>query len=111
MYYDSFDKLSGFLLQPPDKQAEGKAEQMALVRKILTNFEPFCAKGQFLVGPKLCVCDFWVAGLACNIMCAPFWAGGPWDEIKKEFPAYCAYAMRFMAANKEYLESRAKSPF
>lgn len=72
LYYDYFDKFVNFLMAP-DKQADGAADQIALVRKVMAFFEPFAAKGKFMVGDKLCVCDFWIGGFYTNIISKPFW--------------------------------------
>ena len=42
--------------------------QFKMIEKLLGFLEPFAAKGQFLVGSKLCCADFWIGGMYVNFM-------------------------------------------
>merc|ERR1712167_272118 len=73
--------------------------------------EPYAAKGQFLVGPTMTCCDFWIGCLYANNFNNP---NSPlkadFDKVLAGFPAFKAYGDRFCAANATYISGRGAYP-
>merc|ERR1711998_44050 len=80
--------------------------------KFLKIVDPYAAKGEFLVGPTMTCCDFWIGGLYAN------WfnnANSPlqpdFQKVLTQFPAFKAYGERFCQANAKHIQARGPSPF
>jgi len=113
LYADFFDKMFGPCFKSPEEAAAMCDDLFQnTVCKLLGYLEEFAAKGQFMVGPKLCCADFWIGGLYVNWMDNPDMCYGKekWAEMKKKFPCFCAYGERFKAENAKYLNERPKRP-
>ena len=111
-FYDNFNAFFGPMFFPPGPAQDGAIEgAVAAATKFCKMNEARLAKGQFMMGPKLYIIDFWLGGLYTNIIANPDCYGREqWAAFLKAHPAYDAYGKRFAAANKEYLDRRGPSP-
>lgn len=55
----------------PSTIPESRAKYFAKMRDFLTFLEPYCAKGQFLNGPKMSTADFWVGSSITSLFKNP----------------------------------------
>lgn len=91
-----------------------KVKYYEKLHAFLTFLEPYCAKGQFLCGPKLCTADFWVGSMVTSLFENPkamFGAGddageNSWVNLYGKYPAFKGYAGRFCAANQKRMQAR-----
>jgi len=112
-YYDIFNELWGIPIKPAAEQPELMAKCFnESLPKFLKIIDPYCARGQFLVGSSLAPCDFWIGNLyVSGLGNAGFFAGADkCQALLKQFPNFHKYGERFKAANKKYLDARAPSP-
>ena len=80
--------------------------------KLLSVVEPLCAKGEFLVGSKLTIADFFIGGLYTNYINNKnvTFAHDKWPTCLDSFPNFKAYGERFSAAVKGRLDARPPCP-
>ena len=72
-YYDTFGPQGETVLGKgndantiPDCQKKYKDE---VLPKFLTFLEPYCARGTWLCGNKICTADFWVGAVIVELLC------------------------------------------
>jgi len=118
------DELSDYYLDimgkvyPPFFKPEDQREAMYpeifdnVLPKFLDLIDPHCAKGQFIVGEKLCVADFWIGGLYTTFFSNPAvgFAKDRFDAILAKYPNFQAYGERFAAANEKWISTRVPAP-
>ena len=110
-YYDIIDKFfAPIFCAPGADQDAAAAKAIECLGKLCKDLEPRMNKGQFLMGSKLMIIDFWVGGLYCNIMTnSKCYCQDQWAAFLKAHPIFDAYGKRFAEANKEYLSMRPDS--
>lgn len=75
--------------------------------KFLTFLEPYCNKGQFLIGPKVCYPDFFVGSMVFGMLNNPHpnslgqECKSEWQTICAKFPGFHAYSKRYATAMKK----------
>ena len=97
-----------FFAKPEDREAMYPNIFEKALPKLLGVVEPLCEKGQFLVGDKLTVADFWIGGLYTNFINNKSigFAADKFAAALDNFPHFKAYGERFSEAVKGRLESR-----
>ena len=101
-----------FFAKPEEKDALIADIFAKSLPKLLDVVEPICAKGEFLVGSKLTIADFWIGGLYTNFINnknIPY-AQDKWGTCLDNYPNFKAYGERFSEAVKGRLDSRPQCP-
>ena len=72
----------------------------------------FLKEGEWLVGNKLTLADFWIGGLYTNYFANPnVGHSKEWfAETLAKYPAFEAYGKKFAEANAEHLAKRPDAP-
>ena len=112
-YVDVFEALGdagfgkGF---DPSTIPETRPKFWEMLDKFLAFLEPFCGRGPWLCGNKLCVADFWVGAFIFSTIKnpnVPFGNDtGDWNKRLTMFPAFKGYVDRFVMANQTRLKTR-----
>ena len=111
-YLDFLPKFYGPFFQPEEKRPELMKEIVdKLLPTFMKNVEPYL-DGQWLVGDKITIADFWIGGLYTNFMnhAALGYCADDWAKTKEAYPKFCAYGERYAAENAAYLASRPTVP-
>ena len=109
-----FEKVAPLHFGPAENREAGYATlENVVLPKFMAFIDARCAKGEFLVGDKLTIADFYIGGslYALGLGCESFFMG---DEkrnaILDKYPNFKAYGERFVAANKKFLDSNPAYP-
>ena len=72
--------------------------------KFLTIIAPLCEKNDWLVGDRMTIADFWIAGLYTNFLSNDQigFAKERFQAVLKAYPAFEEYGKRFFEATVEY---------
>jgi len=108
------DALLSVIYKPMFAKTNEEKEEMIkkifdeALPKFLNVVEPLCAKGQWIVGEKLTIADFWIGGIYTNFINEkelPF-AKDKWATCLDNFPHFKAYGEKFSEEMKVWLEYR-----
>jgi len=116
MLIDMYMDVIGKVYKPLFEADETKHDPMILeiveaMKKFLDGAAPHF-EGNFLVGDKLSIADFWIGGLYTNYLASsdiPF-GKEQFSEVLASYPAFEAYGKRYAEEMKSYISSRAKYP-
>lgn len=78
----------------PNTIPDCKVKYYEKLHSFLVFLEPYCAKGQFLCGPKLCTADFWVGAMVTSLFENPNVCFGnddsenSWQNLYAKYPAF-----------------------
>ena len=111
---DLIGPMGGVFFSKDQARIDKKVAAFEKVEKFIKTLQPFLEgkNSGFLFGATPYTADFWVGNLCVTYLTnADVYTQESIDELYGKFPWFKAYADRFAAEVKDYLDSRPKTPF
>ena len=78
-----------------------------MVPQFLDELTPYLRNGQFLLGQRISLADFWVGTLYVNFFKKKnIYEQQRWATLLAQYPLFQQYGERFVAENRGYLNKR-----